>query len=743
VAAGHPTIPMSNLILEQVNLGPGNVGFTRLASMPTSPVIYATNLNVIAGEILPPTAGYSVGQFPLIKYDGTIGGAGFGGLALGALPAGVTASLVNNTGSHTIDLLVTTAGITWTGANSTNWDMATVNWFNPVSVSPTTYSDGQTVVFGDHATNYLVNVTQALQPGGVTVNSSSNYIFSSSTGNGIGINGTGALIKNGSGTLFITSSNNNFTGGTIINGGTIMLCDSNFTFPYGGGALNNNLGNVTVGNGGTLDINSVQVPNFSSFGPEGYNVFLSGSGVGGNGALVNNNTNQNDLADPGYVTLTGDATVGGPGDINIRMGVAPQMSSQSGNYTLTKVGTGQFRIRYLATVSTNFGPIKILQGNMTYESTSQLGLGDATKSITVGAGGGFGWGTVAAHSVRPLICSNTAAILSLNSVSNVFDSPVTLVSGNVNLNANFYLAMTFSNVISGAGGITLLAQSRATLAASNTYTGNTIVADCNAANGSDSGSILKLAGVGSINGSPNISIQGVTPAQAFPGAIDASGRADGALTLLSTQTLRGDNGSWIKGNVIASSGATLTPGGTTNIQFMTFSNNLTMASGTVVMMDVSLDGGNGATNDLIRVVGTNTYGGTLVITNIGVTTLTNGTAFKLFSSSTNIGNFATVSGTPGVGFNWSFNPTNGVATVIGGGGGPATNPTNILFSLSGSTLTLSWPSDHLGWTLQAQTNAVTKGISTNWSDIPGSSSGTQSVITINPAAPTVFYRLRL
>jgi len=743
VAAGHPTIPMSNLILEQVNEGPANIGFTRLASMPSSPVIYATNLNINAGVILPPTAGYSVGQFPLIKYNGTIGGNGFGGLALGTLPAGVTATLVDNSGNHTIDLQVTTAGIQWTGVHSTNWDIgSTVNWFNPVSVAATTYADGQTVVFGDHATNYLVNITQAVQPGGVTVNSASNYTFSASTGNGIGINGTGALIKSGSGTLFITSSNDNFTGGTIINGGTIMLCDSNFTFPYGGGALNNNLGNVTIGNGGTLDINSVQVPNFQSFGPEGYNVFVSGTGVGGNGALVNNNTNQNDLADPGYVTLTGDATVGGPGDINIRMGVAPQMSSQSGNYTLTKVGAGQFRIRYLATVSTNFGPISILQGNFTYESTSALGLGDATKNIVVGAGGGFGWGTVAAHCVRPLICSNTATILSLNSVSNVFDSPVTLASGNVNLNANFYLAMTFSNVLSGPGGITLLAQSRATLAASNTYTGNTIVADCNAANGGDSGSILKLAGVGSINNSPSISMQGVTPTQAFPGAIDASGRTDGTLTLLSGQTLRGDNGSWIKGNVIASSGSTINPGGITNIQFMTFSNNLTMASGTVVRMDVSLDGGNGATNDLIRVVGTNTYAGTLVITNSGVTALTNGAAFKLFSSSTNISNFTTVSGTPGAGLNWSFNPTNGVATVIGGGG-PATNPTNITVLVSGGVLTLSWPADHLGWTLQSQTNSATSGISTNWFDVIGSSASTQAVLIINPANPNVFFRLRL
>ncbi|HEU5395991.1 MAG TPA: hypothetical protein VFV81_02400, partial [Verrucomicrobiae bacterium] len=164
VAAGKPTIPMSSLLLDQSLLGPGNIGFTRLAGMPSVPVVYATNLIINAGVILPPVAGYSIGQFPLIKYDGTIGGNGFGGLQLGSLPAGVAATLVNNTGNHTIDLNVTAAGIQWTGASSTNWDMSTVNWFNPVSASTGTYADGQTVVFGDPATNYTVNLSQIVQP---------------------------------------------------------------------------------------------------------------------------------------------------------------------------------------------------------------------------------------------------------------------------------------------------------------------------------------------------------------------------------------------------------------------------------------------------------------------------------------------------------------------------------------------------------------------------------------------------
>jgi autotransporter-associated beta strand protein len=72
----------------------------------------------------------------------------------------------------------------------------------------------------------------------------------------------------------------------------------------------------------------------------------------------------------------------------------------------------------------------------------------------------------------------------------------------------------------------------------------------------------------------------------------------------------------------------------------------------------------------------------------------------------------------------------------------ATNPTNITFSVSGNTLSLSWPSDHLGWILQQQTNSLSVGLGTNWIDVPGSSSITSTNITVNSALPTVFYRLR-
>jgi hypothetical protein len=68
-------------------------------------------------------------------------------------------------------------------------------------------------------------------------------------------------------------------------------------------------------------------------------------------------------------------------------------------------------------------------------------------------------------------------------------------------------------------------------------------------------------------------------------------------------------------------------------------------------------------------------------------------------------------------------------------------PTDIGFSLSSGQLNLSWPSDHTGWQLQAQTNAPGVGIGTNWVNVAGSTSTNQVAIPVNPGNGSVFYRL--
>ena len=72
-----------------------------------------------------------------------------------------------------------------------------------------------------------------------------------------------------------------------------------------------------------------------------------------------------------------------------------------------------------------------------------------------------------------------------------------------------------------------------------------------------------------------------------------------------------------------------------------------------------------------------------------------------------------------------------------------TTPTNITAVVNGSNLELSWPADHVGWTLQVQTNNLNVGLNNNWVDMPGSTSVDSVTNTINPTNGAVFYRMKL
>jgi hypothetical protein len=166
---------------------------------------------------------------------------------------------------------------------------------------------------------------------------------------------------------------------------------------------------------------------------------------------------------------------------------------------------------------------------------------------------------------------------------------------------------------------------------------------------------------------------------------------------------------------------------------LTVTNMATLGGNTVMAVNNA-----GASSKLIA---TNiVYGGTLTVNNAGGT-LVAGNTFQLFSGSLS-GTFA-VTNLPILpqGLGWSNSlAANGSVTVVVS---VNPNPTNITFSVSGSTLSLSWPADHLGWTLQQQTNSLTTGLGTNWTDVAGSTSIISTNITVDPTKPTVFYRLKL
>jgi hypothetical protein len=61
--------------------------------------------------------------------------------------------------------------------------------------------------------------------------------------------------------------------------------------------------------------------------------------------------------------------------------------------------------------------------------------------------------------------------------------------------------------------------------------------------------------------------------------------------------------------------------------------------------------------------------------------------------------------------------------------------------VSGPNLNLSWSGNHIGYRLEAQTNSLATGLSSTWFTVPSSSVTNAVTIPVNPANPTVFYRL--
>jgi autotransporter-associated beta strand protein len=256
------------------------------------------------------------------------------------------------------------------------------------------------------------------------------------------------------------------------------------------------------------------------------------------------------------------------------------------------------------------------------------------------------------------------------------------------------------------------------LSGTNTYTGSTLV----------NNGILQLSGGGSISNSAIVTV-------AANATLDASLRTDGTFTLNSGQTLSGFG--TVTGLVVAAGGSTVAPGSASTLGMLTVSSNTTLAGLTFIKINRTT-----ATNDVLSVGGTLMEGGTLTVSNLDGT-LAASDSFKLFSPLAFGGAFA-VTNLPalGTGLAWDASglATNGVIKVVAVSS-VNTNPTNLMAVVSGNTLMLSWPADHTGWRLQAQTNSLITGLDTNWVVIPGTDSVNSTNIIMDPANGAVFYRM--
>lgn len=72
---------------------------------------------------------------------------------------------------------------------------------------------------------------------------------------------------------------------------------------------------------------------------------------------------------------------------------------------------------------------------------------------------------------------------------------------------------------------------------------------------------------------------------------------------------------------------------------------------------------------------------------------------------------------------------------------PSGQPTNLVMQFTGGQLQLSWPSSHLGWRLQIQTNQLGAGLGTNWTTVPNSTNVNSVNFPVVNTNSSVFLRL--
>jgi autotransporter-associated beta strand protein len=584
----------------------------------------------------------------------------------------------------------------------------------------------------------------------VTVSAARNFNFG---GSGV-LSGTMALTKDGTGTLTLTTSNNTFSGGIVISNGTVQTASilANITawgtgpITFMGGTIqfNGYGGNVGTGWGGMTNAlivpadqtGTLQLPPRWGYSYP-FNSPLTGSGTlnltldyvrdyfTGNWSAFTGQINLATRAGSGDFVMPQDYSWPGLPNAAVNLGAGVNLywsgnlnadgssvcdlgevsgasstrisnESTSGRKLTYRIGGRNTDATYAGRISDGIGStfitklgsgIWILSGTNTYSGTTTISSG----TLQFGDGG-------------------TAGTLPTNNVVN-----------NAVLDFNHANNLTDSGVISATGTVVQDGDGTVTFTRSHTYSGPTLI---------NSGT-LTLSGGGSFSNSASINI-------ALGATLDVSARTSGSWTLTSGKSLTG-NGS-VNGNFTVASGAKLLPGN--SIGTLTFSNNLTLAAGSTNLLEIS---GTPLSADKLKVLGTLTCGGSLIVTNIGGSALAAGDTFKLFDAAVISGSFSGIT-LPALTGNLFWNTNNlfvdGTLTVAS-----PTPPVLGTIALAGNKLIFSGSGGSAGgnYYLIGTTNLTVP--LTNWQRLQtnqfGSGGSLNCTNTINANWPQGYYRVQV
>jgi fibronectin-binding autotransporter adhesin len=647
-----------------------------------------------------------------------------GTLALNPGGAGGTVPVLGAVSSVTIG---SGSALTMAGANalglSTNPVVPPVIIAGNASLSatgPGSHAIGS-LSLGDYSTGGTLS-----GPGGIVVNGNFTNISASAVNLGnLSCNSTNILLT-GSGTPTLT-----------VNGNFNLVAPGSGTYetvitgdPNGSPAILTTTGNVTV-NRSYLELEYLTW-NFD-LGTNTFN-FTNKFTIGKNPglpALMSWNSGNGFIAISNNFFTIADA-------IGNNNGAVGELDVNGGNLVISNTAGGRCLIGNAgtATISVSGGSLSFtgnamveIGGDITYPQNGASGtltisggsvvLGPATPALMVGVAGTNKSG-VTATSVTGTVNLNGGTLTSWAGIvpgSTTGSSYLNFNGGTLKAGTNnraFLQGLTSATVqpggaiiddggynvvigealVDGGGGLAKLGAGTLVLTNSSTYSGQTTVSN---------GTLLVD---GSVSGS------GVSVVQGTLGGVGT-----------------------IAAPVAIGSAGVLTPG-SNGLGTLTINGDLQLGGSLLVGVNKSLSQSNG----MIVVSGleTNSGSGVVTITNSG-TGFAVGDTFQLFNQP--VLNGEALSVTSGGGVVWTnMLAVNGTIQVLSVA--PAINPLPGVLqqSVSGGLVQISWPTN-LGWILQAQTNPISTGLTTNWVNVLGSQTITNSSIQVNPAEGSVFYRL--
>ena len=321
--------------------GAGTLIFGAPMTYSGGTTVNAGTLQLLSGSSLNPAGALTVngGTFDLSQLDGplTVGAlSGTGGvIALGANPTAST--LTTNSATNTMLASVITgdgglvkqgSGILTLGGSNTYTGGTTVNAGLINFNSAGNFGTGAISLNGgglQWATGTSTDISSRLAPlgaAGGTFDTNSNNVTLASV-----IAGTGALTKQGLGTLTLTA-NNTYSGGTVVTGGLINFNAAN---NFGSGLVTLNGGGLQWASGSTADISSKLAPlgaGGGTFDTNGNNVTFA-SGLSGSGGLAKQGL--------GTLNLSGNSTY--TGGTAVLAGTLAVNGSIAGNVAVGSAGT--------------------------------------------------------------------------------------------------------------------------------------------------------------------------------------------------------------------------------------------------------------------------------------------------------------------------------------------------------------------------------------------------------------------